>query len=296
MMLKVLSEMVEISEAEFAGGGGSFTSAVKAGWDAAKANRDKIQSANKGAVEKSKAAREAAAGKLSTQQMADIKAEMNEFLKNFFKRFPDHELDMDAVRAQLKTRPQAVVVFNVYKTLANRVEALTKAMNTALVAQKKINKQAMDKIVNDGAAYLRKNGAPPAELQAFVRRESDFFIRLIQVNNDLTLDEPDFTSLLGRKISLTAPVRQPDAVQALNILLPFMVGVLRDQASQIADIGKKLPDEDPDAPDADDKADAAKKAAPPPGTAQGKWGQQNTANSSVPANAQPSPAVPPATP
>jgi len=226
MSFKVLKEMVELQEA-------GIIDTIKAGIADGRARRAAIDK-KYDAIEKQNSAQKKAASNAVVDFTRD-------YLGKFFTQFPFYS-QTDDFNKVIKSADDLNSAKAIFSKLADDIDGLTTKLNSALVASGKIKTAQADAYVRQGRKYQFRQ--PPRQLAQFVRKEADFFKRLITVNDKGELNTGDFVDLLSRKIKATREYRAGDATQALNLLFPYMTAELRDLAEVI---GKATPQAAPDA-------------------------------------------------
>lgn len=240
MTLKALQEMLELSEAD-------VIDNFKSGYSNAK---EKAEKAVQDAEEKRQKAVNDAKKKFKTDVKKvedDVKAPKkvdknatveytNKFLDSFFTQFPSFETNDDPrdVLEKFSDKPSLHAVFTAFKGLAIRLEALRVGFNKSLVSSGKITSQQAAKY-NQQARVMggARAPTPPAALVRFVKNESKFFKRIVNVDDQAKLKDSDFKELLALKIKQTSPDRVPDAAQALNMLFGYMVAEVKQHSLAI---------------------------------------------------------------
>ncbi len=248
MTYRILSELLALREV-------GVIDAFKAGYQDAKQRREKVDAKYKKIEDDRVVANKKLATKLSKEQLDLVKQTTIAYLEKFFDDFPFTE-STSAIQQQLKTRAQAVASYNIFKGLTRQLTEMVGQMNQAALAQKTISRDQLNKATTIAKKYEVPGARPPAEITKFARNEARFFKRLIVLDQDFQLNEPTFKQLLSQKIKVTELHRQHDAIAALNILLTFMTAELNSHATDIAEVGRRLPADDPNAPDAADRARA----------------------------------------
>lgn len=198
----------------------------------------------------------AAEHKLKTAEaMQELRDDIDEFLKNFFDRFPFHggAGGSEDIIDKFRTKEAADEAIKIYTGLASRIDSLTVGFNKALLDQGKVSADQVLRYKQQAARMVNSDAGPaiPPALIKFVRSESKFFRRLIRVDNKFQLDAGDFKELLGLKIKQTDGARVPDAAQALTLLFTYMSEEFRGHARVISQAAVAL----------DDESTAARKAA-----------------------------------
>ena len=271
-MPNLLQELLNLTEddEDITSGVKKLAGAAKAGYDDAKKRRkdaeaeakskqaeaekkakEAVNAENKikkaAEAEAKKAAKSAAADHKvkSAEGLSNLRKDLEDFTTQFFERFP-YDIDQgqhEKFLSMYPTREVALTSFKAFRDFAKRLDQLLNAMNKALLDRGKITKEQASDYHN--LAEDAKDGkvAPSKALIQFARGEAKFFKRLITVTDDFKLDDADFKQLLALKMNQTNAERVPDAAEALNRLLGFMIGKLNARARIIADIGRTLDDE-----------------------------------------------------
>lgn len=257
MELKTLQEMIELNEAD-------VIDSFKKGYTDAK---DKVEKIAADAEEKrQKAILDAEEKRLKTiadakqkfkkdvsKVEADVKPKKvdpnapieyaNKFLDKFFTKFPQYGSDDDAqdILTAFPDRASLHAVFTTFKKTAVKLEALRNGFNKGLLASGKISSEQLTKY-NQQARVMAgaKAPSPPPALVRFVKNESKFFKRMVNVNDSGELNVADFKELLQLKIKQTAVERVPDAAQALNMLFGYMTSEFKKHSIVIKDTADNL--------------------------------------------------------
>ncbi len=245
--LKTLQEMLELNEAD-------VIDNFKKGYSNAK---EKAEKAIDDAEEKrQKAVKDAAdkfkkdVGKVEDEVKPPAKIDKNatveytnKFLDNFFTKFPQFEINDDArdILEKFPDKASLHSAFTAFKKLATRLETLRIGFNKSLVKSNKVTSDQAAKY-NQQARVMggARAPAPPAALVRFVKNEAKFFKRIVNVDDKSELKDSDFKELLALKIKQTAPERVPDAAQALNMLLGYMTGEIKNHADAIKQAAETL--------------------------------------------------------
>lgn len=247
MSFQTLLELLKLSEAPTLAGIKGIVKDIKVGYTSAKQRHEKASAEAKKVREKAEAdAKKSKAELLKTlnkEQLDQVRALTLDFLNEFFEQFPNYgsAKGPETIAQHLHTRGQALAAFNIFKDLSARLDKLKVDLNKKIGETGKVATAQVKKFAADGERLA--DTAPPAALQDFVRKEARFFKRLVQVDDKFDLKSADFKQLLSMKLNATDAHRVPDAVQALNILLSYMVEELHGYAKLIGDVGRKLPDE-----------------------------------------------------
>jgi hypothetical protein len=270
MTFKVLSQIINEDE-DITAGVAKIAGDLKTGYNTAKSKHqfadfknkdiaakaqaevDKQKKDAEDAINKQKAQQTAQDKQNSLDAVAKAKDEENQdkvnakqladnFLNQFFDNFPNYGSDIgpEYISQNLKTRAGAVNAFKTFKNLANKVDDLTKSMNTSLVGQRKITTKQSSKFQDD-AEKIAESGKLPEPLEKFAQKEASFFKKLFRIDDDFKLDDNNFKSLLSAKMKTTAEDRVADAAQALNILFAYTSAQLNAFAKTIADAGRRMP-------------------------------------------------------
>lgn len=234
--MKLLAELLSLDEEPkdmFAGVDG-LVSAAQSGYNKAKETH-----------EKKKSDAEAAQKQADENVKINLKDDLNDFVDSFFAKFP---LRDDAAVAELlkkyPTLESAKEAFKAFKATAERIDQLRSGFNLSLIKSRKIGKDVIVRYQREAKAHV----GPPVkpfnrEFIRFVKQESKFFKRLIQVDDDFKLDDAQFKEMLALKVKQTDPARIPDVAQYLNILFMYATSRLMTHTETIRQVGKSLNDE-----------------------------------------------------
>lgn len=191
------------------------------GW---KAGKDEIEN------------RKAAIRKLDDKQLPAVKQLTKQFLTNFFDGFPNKPAATD-LKKVITTRKTGKAVFAIMKEVASDIEKMQKGINNAAVKIVPGGKATVDGLADIASG----KGKPSPELANFVKKEIDFFKRMVTLDNDLQVDLPHAASQLNAKMIKTQEGRRTDAVMALNWIFFWLHKCVLDYAEEIAQHTAKLP-------------------------------------------------------
>ena len=179
----------------------------------------------------------------TAEAISQLKGEIETFVKDFFDKFPFYGGPGGAedILTKYQTREAALAAFKAFKGLSDRVDQLRKGFNTSLAASGKVTQDQTRRYEARGNEFIGPSAKPlPKDFVNFVKSESKFFKRLIQVNDDFNLDDISFKELMQLKIKQTDPTRVPDAAEYLNMLLLYTADEFRGHAKTIAEVGRTM--------------------------------------------------------
>lgn len=195
-------------------------------------------------VNAERTSRKEAVSKMKSQETAKMRVLVKDVLTRFFETFPDYpgEPDVQSIIENIKTKKLARVAAVIFRDLAKDLEKVQNGVNSAAAKLVPGGKKTVDDYKAKADASMTRE--PNAETIKFARSEAPFFKRLVMLDDDFSLDSPNFSSLLNAKMKLTAPEKKAQAVRELNQLLSYMRGAIYAYAKDIADKAVELPDEE----------------------------------------------------
>jgi len=246
MTLKALQEMIDLNEADVIdklqkGVGDAKDKAQKAVDDAkAKAAKAVANAKDKFKKDIEKVGAEASPKKVDKNATVEY---TSKFLSNFFSEFPrfGSNDDVGDIIDAFPDKAALHSVFTAFKNISVRLESLRTGMNKSLLASGKVSSEQISKFNQQARVMAGANSpAPPAALVRFVKNESKFFQRMININDRAEVNDADFKELLQLKIKQTAAERVPDAAQALNMLFGYMTAEFKKHSLAIKDAAATL--------------------------------------------------------
>ena len=203
----------------------------------------------------------------SAESMQSLKDDLEDYIEKFFSSFPlKDDDDVQAIMEKYPTLEAAKEAFNSFMGIGKRLKELRDGFNKSIIKAKKMRGEAVNRIDRTAKMHVGAGAKSlPTDVIRFVKGESKFFKRLVQVTDDFKLDDAQFKELMGLKINQTDPVNVPKAAEYLNILFLYAAEQFERHAGIIRVAGKNLHDAGQAAErEARNRARAAKAAAAPP--------------------------------
>jgi hypothetical protein len=230
-------------------GAKKLASSFKAGVDSVKSQLDKAETqVKKQQTDTEKKAKDAAA-LLSKQRLATIKQVVHSTLGNFIDSYADvsnanvNDLHVDDRPIQQKlldasdTKEQLMVAALAYRDLGRSLSSIASKLDKEAA---KLKKSASD----DELAKIRKMNKASVNNSGveLVKRQREYFKRLIKLDNDFVMDEKSFIALMNAKMSQT-PSRKLEATMLVASIIRNMSADLTDIAVTMAKEAQNKPSE-----------------------------------------------------